>query len=102
MSPRIARRAIALAFVGSLLAHSTSFAQGGPADRVYAGLSWIEGLLSQVLEKLAPLAEIGIQIDGNGIASQIGIQIDGNGIASQIGIQIDGNGGARTTNGPDN
>ncbi len=102
MSRRIVRYAMALAFAGSLLAPSSSFAQGSPADRVDAGLSWITDFLSQVLEKLAPVSDVGIQIDGNGIASNVGIQIDGNGIASQFGIQIDGNGGTRTTNGPDN
>ncbi len=102
MSRRIVRRALALAFVGAVLVPSSSFAQSGPADRVEAGMSWLSDLLSQVLGKLAPVSEIGIQIDGNGIASQIGIQIDGNGVGSQIGIQIDGNGGTRSTNGPDN
>jgi hypothetical protein len=88
MSRRIAVCALALAIAGAMVVPSTSYAQSTPDS------SWLSALWQQVIDKLGPLAEIGIQIDGNGIASNIGIQIDGNGTRSEIGIQIDGNGSA--------
>ncbi|HEV7668381.1 MAG TPA: hypothetical protein VGS22_07645 [Thermoanaerobaculia bacterium] len=92
MSRRIVVCALALAIAGAVVVPSTSHAQAAPGSLTEG--SWLSGLWNQVLDT------IGIQIDGNGIASQIGIQIDGNGTRSDIGIQIDGNGSAAPTDEP--
>jgi hypothetical protein len=93
-----------LALAGSFLVPSSSSAQGFPGSRAAtAGASWFVALWDQLIDRLVPLSDAGIQIDGNGFASQItaqaGIQIDGNGTPADAGIQIDGNGRpAATTN----
>ncbi len=97
MSRRIAVCALALAIAGAVLVPAPSSALAFPGSRAAsAGSSWFVALWDQLVDRLVPLSEAGIQIDGNGFASQItaqaGIQIDGNGTNSEAGIQIDGNG----------
>ena len=103
MSRRIAVCAFSLIISGAVLVPSSSFAQASPASRAAIGpMSWLSALWEQVLDRIVPLSEAGIQIDGNGFASQVtaqaGIQIDGNGINAEAGIQIDGNGRPAPTN----
>ncbi len=103
MSRRIAVCAVSLFVLGAALIPSASFAQAAPASLVGSGpLGWLSSLWEQVLERIVPLSEAGIQIDGNGLATQLtaeaGIQIDGNGINAEAGIQIDGNGRTAPTN----
>ncbi len=97
MSRRIAVCALSLVLAGAVLVPSSSFAQASPGSRAALGaISWLSSLWEQVLDRIVPLDEAGIQIDGNGFASQVtaqaGIQIDGNGLNAEAGIQIDGNG----------
>ena len=100
MSRRITVCALLLALAAAVLVPAPSSAQVFPGSwGINAGASWFVALWDQFLDRLVPRSEAGIQIDGNGFASQItsqaGIQIDGNGgngTNSEAGIQIDGNG----------
>ena len=80
MSRRIAVCAVSLFVVGATLLPSTSSAQTSPASRfAIEPMSWLSALWEQVIDRIVPLSEAGIQIDGNGINAEAGIQIDGNG-----------------------
>ncbi len=97
MSGRIAVCALSLVIAGAVLVPSPSLAQADSGSRAaIGGFGWLSALWEQVIDRFVPLSDAGIQIDGNGFASQItaqaGIQIDGNGTNSDAGIQIDGNG----------
>lgn len=97
MSRRIAVCALSLVIAGAVLVPSSASAQSFPGSRAaFGAMSWLSALLEQVIDRIVPLSEAGIVIDGNGFASQIssqsGIQNDGNGVESEAGISIDGNG----------
>lgn len=93
MSSRIATFVVALAVAGTVLAPASSQAQAAPGPRFATeGSSWITLFWNQVLDKLAPLSDVGGFLGGSRFAPVIGIPVTGH--ESEGGSNIDGNGRA--------